>query len=61
MTPVPTGITETLIRDLVHAFYARVRADPERGPVFDRAWRIADSLPRGMFAAATARAAGGFA
>lgn len=29
-----TGITETIIERLVHAFYARVRADPLIGPVF---------------------------
>lgn len=27
--------TEAEIRDLVHAFYARVRADAELGPIFD--------------------------
>jgi hemoglobin len=31
------GVTEPMIRDLVHAFYGRVRQDPELGPVFERA------------------------
>lgn len=31
------GVTEPMIRSLVHAFYARVRDDPELGPVFERA------------------------
>lgn len=30
------GVTEVMIRDLVHAFYARVRADPALGPIFNR-------------------------
>jgi hemoglobin len=30
------GVTEEMIRDLVHAFYARVRRDPALGPVFNR-------------------------
>ena len=38
-----TGITEDLIHRLVHAFYDRVRADPQLGPVF--ATRIADWEP----------------
>jgi hemoglobin len=28
---------DALIHALVHSFYARVRADPELGPIFDRA------------------------
>lgn len=31
------GVTEALITDLVAAFYARVRRDPELGPIFERA------------------------
>ena len=31
------GITEAMIRTLVHAFYARVRIDPLLGPIFNRA------------------------
>ncbi len=31
---VAAGVTEPMIRDLVHAFYARVRQDPMLGPVF---------------------------
>jgi hemoglobin len=31
------GVTEPMIRDLVHAFYARVRGDDLLGPVFDTA------------------------
>lgn len=30
------GVTETMICDLVHAFYAAVRADLVLGPIFDR-------------------------
>lgn len=30
-----TGITEAMIEQLVHAFYARVRKDPMIGPVFE--------------------------
>lgn len=30
-----TGIDETMIERLVHAFYAAVRQDPEIGPVFE--------------------------
>ncbi|MES5483521.1 group III truncated hemoglobin [Bradyrhizobium sp. INPA03-11B] len=30
-----TGITEAMIAQLVHAFYARVRKDPMIGPVFE--------------------------
>ena len=32
---VDAGITEPVIRNLVHAFYARVRCDPLLGPVFN--------------------------
>lgn len=38
-----TGIDDAMIRDLVHAFYARVRDDELLGPVFDA--RIADWGP----------------
>ena len=31
------GITEPMIRTLVHTFYARVRIDPLLGPIFNRA------------------------
>lgn len=34
------GITEAMIGELVHGFYAAVRADPLLGPIFDR--EIAD-------------------
>jgi hemoglobin len=34
---VPVGITEEMIRVLVHAFYARVRRDALLGPIFDAA------------------------
>jgi hemoglobin len=37
---VEAGVTEAMIRDLVHTFYARVRADALLGPVFNA--RIAD-------------------
>lgn len=30
------GVDEAMIRDLVHAFYAKVRRDPTLGPIFDR-------------------------
>ena len=33
----PVGVTEAMCRDLVKTFYARVRADAELGPIFDRA------------------------
>ena len=33
---VAAGVTEEMIHDLVHGFYARVRADPMLGPIFDR-------------------------
>lgn len=29
-----TGLTEDLLRDVVHGFYDRVRADAELGPIF---------------------------
>jgi len=32
---IGAGVTETMIRDLVHAFYARVRRDAVLGPIFD--------------------------
>jgi hemoglobin len=38
-----TGIDEAMIERLVRAFYARVRADAELGPIFDA--RIADWEP----------------
>ena len=31
------GVTEPMVRDLVYAFYDRVRADAVLGPIFDRA------------------------
>lgn len=34
--PVDPQIDEVMIRTLVHGFYARVRADGEIGPIFDR-------------------------
>lgn len=33
---VAAGVTEEMIRDVVHAFYARVRRDSLLGPVFER-------------------------
>jgi hemoglobin len=30
------GVTEPMIHELVHAFYAEVRVDPALGPIFDR-------------------------
>ncbi|NEV00887.1 group III truncated hemoglobin [Bradyrhizobium uaiense] len=38
-----TGITEALIEQLVHGFYAKVRKDPMIGPVFEA--RITDWEP----------------
>ncbi len=38
-----TGLTEDLLRDVVHGFYDRVRADAELGPIF--ADRIHDWAP----------------
>ena len=34
---VESGVTEALIHDQVHAFYAEVRRDPALGPIFNRA------------------------
>ena len=30
----PIGVTEAMIEELVHGFYAKVRQDPELGPIF---------------------------
>jgi hemoglobin len=30
------GVTDTMIHDVVHAFYALIRTDPELGPIFNR-------------------------
>ena len=30
------GVTEAMIREVVHAFYGKVRPDPALGPIFDR-------------------------
>lgn len=38
-----TGLDEEVLRQLVHAFYGRVREDPELGPIF--AGRIRDWPP----------------
>jgi hemoglobin len=32
---VEAGVTEAMIRELVHTFYARVRSDPLIGPIFN--------------------------
>ena len=32
---IDAGITEEMVRELVHAFYARVRRDPLIGPIFN--------------------------
>lgn len=32
-----TGVSEGMIRALVYTFYAKVRRDPELGPIFERA------------------------
>jgi hemoglobin len=32
---VEAGVTEAMIADVVHAFYAKVRRDPELGPIFN--------------------------
>ena len=32
---VAAGVTEAMIHDLVHDFYAAVRSDPELGPIFN--------------------------
>lgn len=34
---IEAGVTEAMIRDLVHQFYARVRRDDLLGPIFNRA------------------------
>jgi hemoglobin len=31
------GVTEDMIHDLVHAFYAKIRVDPALAPIFNRA------------------------
>ena len=33
---VGAGVTEPMIRELVHTFYGRVRQDPQLGPIFNR-------------------------
>ena len=33
---VAAGVTEPMIHDLVHGFYATIRADPILGPIFNR-------------------------
>jgi hemoglobin len=33
---VTAGVTEEMIREVVHAFYAKVRIDPALGPIFNR-------------------------
>lgn len=38
-----TGLDEAILHDLVHTFYARVRTDPDLGPIF--AARITDWAP----------------
>lgn len=30
------GVTEAMIHDLVHGFYAKIRTDPALGPIFNR-------------------------
>ncbi|MFC3675745.1 group III truncated hemoglobin [Ferrovibrio xuzhouensis] len=30
------GVTEDIVHDVVHAFYGRIRADAELGPIFER-------------------------
>lgn len=35
--PLHPAITEDLIHELVHTFYAKVRADAQLGPIFDKA------------------------
>lgn len=37
---VAVGVTEEMIHDLVHGFYAKIRVDPALGPIFNR--QIAD-------------------
>ena len=44
--PTPSrdaAVTEAMIHDVVHAFYARARRDPDLGPIFDRAVRDWDA------------------
>lgn len=36
---VPAGVTEDMIHDVVHGFYAKVRKDPALAPVFNRVIR----------------------
>lgn len=38
-----TGLTDEVLRELVHAFYAKIRSDPVLGPIF--AARITDWAP----------------
>lgn len=33
---VAAGVTEEMIQQVVHAFYATVRTDPAIGPIFNR-------------------------
>ncbi len=33
---VAAGVTEPMIHEVVHAFYAQVRTDPALGPIFNR-------------------------
>lgn len=33
---VLVGVTESMIQDLVHGFYAKLRVDPALGPIFNR-------------------------
>ncbi|MDP3173347.1 MAG: hypothetical protein Q8M88_02795 [Phenylobacterium sp.] len=33
---VAVGVTEQMIHDLVHGFYARIRIDPVLAPIFNR-------------------------
>jgi hemoglobin len=33
---VAAGVTEPMIRDVVHAFYGKIRRDPALGPIFNR-------------------------
>ena len=40
---VEAGVTEEMIRELVHAFYAQVRRDPALGPIFNRTVRDWDA------------------
>ncbi|MGH7016116.1 MAG: group III truncated hemoglobin [Caulobacteraceae bacterium] len=34
--PGAGGVTEEMIHDLVHGFYAKIRTDPALGPIFNR-------------------------